>query len=327
MNLTTAVVEERDFTKTLRTVGVVAADDTRTSHVHSKVRGWIEAVSVAYVGQKVRRGQALCAIYSQDVYASQLELIGLLERTPRTPLSGPFADAERRAQEQVIAAARRRLGLWDVSPAEIERLERTREPRRTFTLSAPRAGIVVAKQALAGMFIDPSVELYMLSDLSRVWVLVDVYEGDAPFVHVGDKAKLSFAGNPDKTLEALASFVAPVLDEATRTLKVRYELDNKDGTLRPGTFATAEMILPMGRSLAVPESAVIRTGERAIVFVVHGEGLEPREIKLGGLVGDMYRVAAGLSTGDRVATGAQFLLDSESRLRATSMPGGGHAGH
>lgn len=324
IHLTTAIVEERDFTKAVRTVGVLATDETRTSHVHAKVRGFIEEISVAFVGQKVRRGQALCSIYSQDVFAAELEYLTLVERAQnRVPLQGQFADVEARAQRQMLDAARRRLALWDVPKGEIERLERTREARRTFTLSAPRAGVVVAKQALAGVFIDPSVELYLVSDLSRVWALVDVYEADMPFVQVGQAARLTIAGLGD-TIEANATFVAPVLDEATRTLKVRFELDNPDGRLRPGSFVTAELTMAMGRGLAVPESAVIRTGARAIVFVVHGTHIEPREVTLGPLVGDHYRISSGLAAGERVATGAQFLIDSESRLRATSKPAGAH---
>lgn len=328
LNLTTAIVEERDFTKEIRSVGLVTADETRTSHVHAKVRGFIEELWVSYVGQEVRKGQPLCGIYSQEVLAAKLEFLALLDRTkgrsPAEPASGPFAEAERRAQEQLIDAARRRLALWDVPRAEIRELERTREARRTFTLTAPRSGVVLAKQALLGAFVDPSVELYLISDLSRVWVLVDVYEADVPFVRLGQKARITIAGQ-GAPVEATATFLAPTLDEATRTLKVRFELDNPGGKLRPGAFATAQLEVDMGQGLAVPESAVIRTGARAIVFVVHGEHIEPREVTLGPSVGGALRVEAGLRAGDQVATGAQFLLDSESRLRATDRPGGGHA--
>lgn len=328
LNLTTALVEERDFTKVIRSVGVVTPDETRTSHVHAKVRGFIEDIAVSYVGQEVRKGQPLCGIYSQEVLATKLELLTLLElsngRSPAAPAAGPFAEADRRAQERLIDAARRRLALFDVPRAEIAELERTREARRTFTLRAPRSGVVLAKQALLGALVDPSVELYLISDLSRVWVLVDVYEADLPFVRLGQKARIAVAGQ-DAPIEATATFLAPTLDEATRTMKVRFELDNPGGRLRPGSFATAELEVDMGRGLAVSESAVIRTGARAIVFVVHGEHIEPREVTLGPSVGGALRVEAGLSAGDEVATGAQFLLDSESRLRATDRPGSGHA--
>lgn len=324
INLTTKAIEEREFWKMVRTVGVIAVDETRTSHVHAKVRGFIERVSVDFIGRKVRRGEALCSIYSQEVLAAELEYLTIFERTQsRTPLEGQFADIEARAQRQMLDAARRRLSLWDVSKGEIDRLERTREARRTFTLAAPRAGVVVARQALAGMFIDPSTELYVISDLSRVWALVDVYETDLSFMKIGQKARLTIAGLPGP-VEAEATFLAPVIDEATRTLKVRFELDNAKGHLRPGSFVTAEMMIALGRGLGIPESAVVRTGTRAITFVVHGTHIEPRELTLGPLVGEHYRVESGVRAGEQVATSAQFLIDSESRLRATSKPEGVH---
>ncbi len=327
LRLETAIVEESDLTKVVRTVGVVTLDETRSAHVHAKVRGWIDGINVNFVGRKVAVGEQLCSIYSQEVYAAEIEFLSILDRTSSGPrASGEFAEAETRAQGQLMEAARRRLSLWDVPKGEIARLESSREPRRTFPLLAPRSGVVVSKEAIEGMYVDPSLELYTLSDLSRVWVLVDVYESDVPYVHVGDHARLAVEGQ-EAALDAPVAFLSPTIDEATRTLKVRFGLANKEGRLRPGAFVSAEMQLHLGKGLVIPESAVIRTGPRSIVFVLHGEHgehLMPREVKLGALVGDRYRVEDGLSAGDRVATGAQFLLDSESRLRATSTPGGGH---
>jgi Cu(I)/Ag(I) efflux system membrane fusion protein len=325
--LSTVKIEEHEFRKTLRSTGTVGVDETRTAHVHPKVRGWIDGIRANFVGQKVKAGETLCSLYSQEVFAAEIEFLAILDqaRSP-TPPQGEFATAEARAQQQLLAAARRRLALWDVPRAEIARLEAAREPRRTFAISASRSGVIVAKQAIQGMYVEPSMELYMLSDLSRLWVLVDVYEGDLPYVHVGDHAELTVEGVPEP-IHARIAFLPPSLDEATRTLKARFELGNEDGRLRPGAFVSATMDLPLGKGLGVPENAVIRTGTRAIVFVVHGgQHAEPREVTLGPLVGDRYRVDAGLSAGEDVAVSAQFLLDSESRLRATSAPGGGH-GH
>ncbi|MBS2012625.1 MAG: efflux RND transporter periplasmic adaptor subunit [Deltaproteobacteria bacterium] len=328
MGLTTMAVGERDFVKQLRTTGIVVVDETRTTHVHSKVRGWVDGISVNYVGQKVAAGQLLCGIYSQEVYAAEMEYLALLGRARVDSLGrGEFADQERRAREELVAAARRRLGLWDVPKSEIERLETSHEPRRTFPLVAPRAGIVVSKQVLDGTYVDPSTELYTVSDLSRVWLLADVYEADVGAVRVGQAARLDVQGLSGP-IEAKVAFLPPTIDEPTRTLKVRFELANKEGKLRPGAFATVSMELPLGRGLAIPESAVVRTGARAIVFVVHdGQHVVPREITLGPLVESFYRVDGGLSQGDVVATGAQFLLDSETRLRASSGPGASHGGH
>jgi Cu(I)/Ag(I) efflux system membrane fusion protein len=325
IGLRTVEVAERDFVRKLRTVGVVALDETRTAHVHAKVRGWIDRIDVSFVGQNVAPGQVLCSIYSQEVYAAEIEFLSVLDRTRSRPAAtGEFAQAEQQATDQLLAAAKRRLSLWDVPKAEIDRLESTREAKRTFPLLAPRAGVVVTKNALDGMFVDPSVELYTLSDLGRVWVLSDVYEADVPYVKLGQKAELAIEGT-ESTLEAPVTFLAPTIDEATRTLKARFELPNTERKLRPGAFVTISMDLGTTHGLAVPESAVIRTGARAITFVVHGGvHVVPREIKIGSLVSDFYPVEGGLAPGEQVAVGAQFLLDSESRLRATSSAGGGH---
>lgn len=310
--LSTALIEETNVTRHLRTVGVVGLDETRTAHVHSRVRGWIDKLSVSFVGQQVKAGDVLCTIYSQEVYSAELELLAV------QGMPGPL-----------LQAARRRLALWDVPKAEVDRLERSRQPRQTFPLLAPRPGIVVAKQALQGMYVDASLELYTLSDLSRVWVQADIYEADVPFVTQGASARLSIGGASD-FIPAQVSFLSPTLDEVTRTRKVRFELPNADGKLLPGAFVTVELEVQLGRALTVPESAVIRTGTRSIVFVAGGDPpttFEPREVKLGGLVGDAWLIESGLAAGERVATGAQFLLDSESRVRATSRPGGAHGGH
>lgn len=312
MGLTTAVVEERDFSRKVRTVGIVTVDETRTAHVHSRVRGWIEGFHVQFVGRKVKKGEPLVSIYSQEVYAAQLELASLRKSSVRSP--------------ELLDAARKRFALWEVPRSVIEKVEQTGEPQRTFPLLAPRSGVVVAKQAFEGQFIDPSIELYTISDLSRLWILADIYDADVASVRVGTAATLTVEGVAEP-LTAKVAFLNPTIDERTRTRKARFELSSVSAAVMPGAFVTVELELVLDRGVAVPESAVIRTGERAIVFVVHGgTHAEPREVKLGSRVGDYFRVNEGLAVGEHVATGAQFLLDSESRLRATG-GGGGHAGH
>ena len=177
------------------------------------------------------------------------------------------------------------------------------------------------------MFVDPTAELYVISDTSRLWVLSDIYEQDVPFVKVGTPARLRVEGLGAQELEAKVAFIPPTVDETSRTLRVRFELPNEEGRVRPGAFATVELGLDVGRALAVPETAVIHAGTQDIVFVVHGNHVQPRAVVTGSLVGDRYPVHEGLSAGEKVAVGAQFLIDSESRLRATSKPGGGHGGH
>lgn len=328
IGLTTAAVEDRDFSRRLRTTGIVVVDETRTSHVHTKVRGWVDGIAVNFVGQRVAPGQILCGVYSQEVYAAEMEYLALTARAGgELSARGEFAAQERHARDELVAAARRRLALWDVPKAEVERLDATREPRRTFPLVAPRAGVVVSKQILDGTFVDPSTELYTISDLTRVWLLADVYETDVASVRIGQAARLEVQGSPIP-IEAKLAFVPPTIDESTRTLKVRFDLANERRELRPGAFANVTMDLALGRGLGVPENAVIRTGARTIVFVVHeGRHVTPRDVKLGPLVEGFYRVEVGLGAGEIVATGAQFLLDSETRLRAAGGAEAGHGGH
>lgn len=312
MGLITEVVGERDFSRKVRTVGLVTVDETRTAHVHARVRGWIEGFHVKYVGKKVKKGEPLVSLYSQEAYAAQLELASLI----RSPVKSP----------ELLEAARKRLALWEVPRSVLEHVERTGEPQRTFPVLSPRAGVVIAKQAFEGLFIDPSLELYAITDLSHVWVIADIYEADVANVQVGTPAKLTVEGLADP-ITAKVVFLNPTIDERTRTRKARFELMNANAAVMPGAFVTVELDLALPRGLAVPESAVIRTGSRSIVFVVHDTHAEPREVKLSGRLGDYYRIVAGLVAGERVATGAQFLLDSESRLRASSAPGGAHGGH
>lgn len=326
--LSTAKVEERRFQRTIRTNGVVALDETGTAHVHSKVRGWIEQVSANFIGKQVRAGAPLCTIYSQEVYGAQLEFISVLEQTSgRAAGTGAFADVEKAASEKLLAAARRRLALWDVPTAEVERLEKSRKPSRTFAIVAPRSGIVVSKQAIPGMFIDPGSELYVISDTAKLWVLADVYGNDLPWIELGTPAKLTVEGLEAPLTNVPIAFLPPTIEETTRTLKVRFELDNREHRIRPGAFATVEMSIDLGPGLAVPESSVILNGDHAVAFVVDEKNITPRALELGPLVDGYYRVREGLMAGDSVATGAQFLIDSESRLRATSSPGAAHAGH
>jgi membrane fusion protein, copper/silver efflux system len=328
MGLALAPVEERKFQRTIRTTGAVSLDETRTSHVHSKVRGWIERVTADFIGKKVVAGTPLCEIYSQEVYAAQLEFLSVIDQTrSRAAANGAFAEAERAATEKLAAAARRRLTLWDVPPAQIDKLEQTGQPQRTFTLTAPRSGIIVSRQAIAGMFIDPSTELYVVSDVAKLWVQADIYAADVPWMKVGTLASLTIEGAESQRRPATVSFLPPTIEEVTRTLKVRFDLDNKDGRLRPGAFATVELQVDLGSSLAIPENAVIRAGSRDITFVVADGTVEPRAVSLGPIVDGYYKVESGVSRGESVAVGAQFLIDSESRLRATSSPGASHGGH
>ncbi len=322
LDLTTATVARHPFTRNLRAYGSVIPDETRTSHVHAKVRGWLEEVRADFTGREVRAGEVLCTIYSPEVYSAQLELLSMLA-TPIAQGADEFVQADRQVRSLTIAAAKRRLQLWDVPKDEIRRLLKTRQARRTFSLVAPRSGTVVAKQALTGLYADAATELYTLSDLSRVWVEVDLVGREALGVRVGDHVTLVVEGVA-APLHAAITFLAPSVDEATRAVRVRLELDNAHRQLRPGAFATAQVAIDLGEALGVPEEAVVRTGTRDLVFVVLPTHVEPREVQLGESAGGWLQVNAGLQAGERVATNAQFLLDSESRIRASSGQGHSH---
>ena len=322
LDLTTATVARHPFTRNLRAYGSVIPDETRTSHVHAKVRGWLEEVRADFTGREVRAGEVLCTIYSPEVYSAQLELLSMLA-TPIAQGADEFVQADRQVRSLTIAAAKRRLQLWDVPKDEIRRLLKTRHARRTFSLVAPRSGTVVAKQALTGLYADAATELYTLSDLSRVWVEVDLVGREALGVRVGDHVTLVVEGVA-APLHAAITFLAPSVDEATRAVRVRLELDNAHRQLRPGAFATAQVAIDLGEALGVPEEAVVRTGTRDLVFVVLPTHVEPREVQLGESAGGWLQVNAGLQAGERVATNAQFLLDSESRIRASSGQGHSH---
>lgn len=312
-SLEVATVQTRSLKRTIRTFGVVTFDETRTSHVHPKVRGTLESVSANFIGKTVKQGEHLAEIYSPTVYAAQLELVAALKQA-------------RGAGDPLVESARRRLQLWDVPTAQIERTVQGQKASQTFTLVAPRSGTVLARQAINGMYVSPETELLVVSDLSVVWVLVDLYETDVPFVRPGTPLTLTIEGVPNGR-EGQVAFLPPTIDESTRTLKARVVVANNEGNLRPGAFVQATLQADLGDALSVPTQAVLRAGTRDLVFVVSGEHVEPREVRLGASSGEFVQILSGLKEGEAVATKAQFLLDSESRLRATSGPGGGHVGH
>jgi Cu(I)/Ag(I) efflux system membrane fusion protein len=322
LNLRSVAVTTRKLTRSLHVVGLVVPDETLTSHVHAKVRGWIESIAVNVTGQAVAKGEVLCTLYSPEVYAAQLELVSLLGNRSLVDDAGEYADSERQVRATTIAAARRRLQLLDMPREDIQRIVRTRKAERTFTLRASRAGTIVAHQALAGTYVDAATELYTVVDLSRLWIQLDVPATDARLVRTGQHVQITVQGRAEP-LHAVLAFLAPSVDAATRTVQARVELDDPGHTLRPGEFATATIEVDLGEGLTVPDDAVLWTGPRSLVFVVHPDYVEPREVTVTATAGGWARVA-GLQNGEIVAAGSQFLIDAESRIRATSdtgMPG------
>ncbi len=309
----TGVVEKKPLVKTVRTVGVIAYDETKLSQVYSKVEGWIDKLYVNFTGKLVEKGQPLFTIYSPDLLATQQEYLLAIKAKER--LSASSIPEVRSGAVSLVDASKRRLALWDISENQIRELEEKGEPQRTLTLYAPHSGFVIKKDAHHGMKIMPDKELYTIADLSTVWVNVDIYESEISFVRPGQMAKVTLSYDPGATFNGKVSYIYPSVDEKTRTAKVRLELPNPGFKLKPDMYVNAEIKIDGGRHLAVPEEAVLDSGMRKVVFIDKGNGhFEPKEIKLGARMDGYYQVVAGLTEGERIVSSSAFLLDSESRL-------------
>jgi Cu(I)/Ag(I) efflux system membrane fusion protein len=337
IGVVTTRVEVRDLNNLIRAVGQVVVDEERLSDIHTKIEGWIEKLYVNKTGQLVHSGQPLLTIYSPDLVSTQEEYLVALRSRERTKDS-PFPEV-RRSGDSLVAAARKRLELWDISAAEIARLDRTGEVKKALTLYSPATGYVMERMAVAGMRVMPEMTLYRLADLSRVWVDVSVYEYEAPLLRVGERATLKLAAHPGRELSGRVSYVYPVVETMTRTLRARVEFPNPALMLKPGMYGDVVIEAPAGKALAIPEEAVLDSGTRKLVFVKQGEGtFVPREVTVGARAAGYYPVLTGLSQGEQVVSSPNFLIDSESRLQAavqkmaTSKPALGkpeteHVGH
>lgn len=305
-----ATAEVRDLSQTIRTTGRVAVDERRVAQVRTKFEGFVDALYVNFTGQPIRRGEPLLAIYSPDLLATQNDLI-LAERN--------HSDLGR----TLAGAARARLRLWDVSASDIDRVARTGKPMRDVILRSPVSGVVTAKNAVLGARVMPADMLYEVADLTHVWVFADVYESELQSVRVGTPAQVVAGG---QTVAGRVTFIGPVVAAQTRTASVRIELDNRAGLLKPDMFADVILQEPIGSSVAIPDSAVMNTGTRSVVFVATGNGtFEPREVMIGAKANGYYAIRAGVQPGDRVVVDANFLVDSESRLKsALSQMNGAH---
>lgn len=315
LGLRTELVRRSALDRTLRTVGRVAADERRLHHIHTKYDGYIEHLYVDFTGKLVRKGEPLVSLYSPELVATQQEY--LLAWRARLELAESGLPSVAQGGVDLLEAARRRLLLWDIRAEDITRLERTGIVRRTLDLHSDVTGYVVQKTALHGMRVMPSDTLFDIADLSHLWVLADVYESDLPSVRLGMPAEVSLPYLPGRRWAGTVTNVAPTVEAQTRTIKVRVEVDNADGALKPEMFADVVLRSGGGEGLLLPADAVIHAGQRQLVFVDLADGrLEPREVHLGVRVGDAVQVLHGVAEGERVVTTANFLLDSESSLKA-----------
>jgi Cu(I)/Ag(I) efflux system membrane fusion protein len=319
-------VERRRLGKTVRAVGRVDYDEKRLVTVSPKIGGWIEELYVDFTGRPVKKGEPLLSLFSPELLAAQEEYLVALRA--KAELSKSRFPEVAGSGSSLAEAARRRLRLLDITEDQIRSLEKNGQARRTLTLFAPYNGVVVERQAYKGMNVMPGQALFKLADLSVVWVNAEVYEADLPFLRQGQPASVSLSYLPGESLIGTVVYVYPFLDPKTRTVRVRLELPNPEGRLKPEMYAQVQIESDLGQRLVVPEGAIIDTGVRQVVFVARQAGaFERREIKAGIRTEGYVEVLSGLLAGDRVVTSANFLIDSESRFKEAVGGGGGHAGH
>lgn len=299
--------QRRALSKTIRTVGKVDYDEKRLYFVNTKISGWVEKLYVNYTGKFVKKGEPLLEIYSPELVSAEEEYI----------IAFAYKDTDP-DQAELFRRAHRKLMYWDIPHDQINRLEQTRQPEKTMALVAPETGVVVEKNVLEGGNIMAGTDLYKIADLSTVWVYADIYEYEVPFVKVGQEANVTLAYTPGEVFTGKVSYIFPYLNSETRTIRVRIEIPNPLGALKPEMFATVELQSPLAvEAVAVPEQAVIHSGERNVVVVALGDGrFESRNVSLGVLAGGYYQVLDGINEGESIVVSSQFLIDSESNLKA-----------
>lgn len=316
MGVRMAPVTRKDLSRTVRTVGLVGYEEPKQFSVNSKIDGWVERLYVNETGQFVKKGSALLEIYSPALVSAQEEFL-LARNNSQSLVKSPFpsiADGAKR----LLESSRRRLKLWDISEQQIKRLEKSGEVAKTLTLYAPYDGIVTMKMVREGQYIKGGMELMMLSDISKVWVYADIYEYEMPWIKVGQKAKIILPYVGIDPIESKVSYIYPFVEPKTRTIKVRFDIDNPDFTLKPDMYVNVRLETePVENALTIPVEAVLHSGEVQTVFVALGDGkFEPRQVKTGvqSAEGDI-EIVQGVLEGEHVVTSAQFMLDSESKLR------------
>lgn len=329
IGVTYGEVVYKPVSKTIRAVARLAFDETKIARIHTKVEGWVENVQVDFVGKQVEIGQPLISIYSPELLQTQQEY--LLAIKGRSELSeSPFSEAVN-ASESLYQSARKRLELWDVTEEQVKELEKRGTPTKTLTLYSPASGVVLARNAYPKQRVTPEIELYSIADLSTIWAIADIYEYEAPEIIVGQTAIMTLSYYPGRPFRGKVTYIYPQLDSATRTLKVRVEFPNPNLILKPDMYANIELRIDYGKRLVVPQEAILDSGSEQLVFVSHEGGyFESRKVQIGAKVENNVIILAGLKAGERVVTSANFLIDSESKLKSAAggmgMPGMNHGG-
>jgi RND family efflux transporter MFP subunit len=322
-------VLRRPLTKTIRTVARVTYDETKLYNVNTKIMGWVEKLYVDYTGRAVQKGDPLLELYSPDLVNTEQEY--LLALHYRDQLQTSSVEEAKKGAEELVATAKRRLLYWDISPQEIQEIEKLGVPKKVMTIYSPADGIVMEKMVVNGQNIMAGMTLYKIADLSTVWVLADIYQYELPWVKLNQNAEIDLSYLPGRISHGKITYIFPFLSEETRTIKVRIEVPNPKGEilLKPDMYATVSIKSPqVVDAIAVPDQAIIRSGERNIVVVSLGGGyFDPREVQLGVAAEGYVQVLKGIKEGEKIVVSSQFLIDSESNLKAAISQMAGHAGH
>jgi Cu(I)/Ag(I) efflux system membrane fusion protein len=311
----TTLAERRTLAREINTVGRVDYDEQRIARLHPKTQGWIEELRIGTTGASINIDEILLSIYSPQLVSSQQEYL-LALKNYATLSKSPFEDV-RRGADDLVESSLDRLRLLDVPEHQIDALKENREVTKLLHIHSPAKGIVVNVGAREGQFVTPQSELYMIADFSTVWVFVDIFEEELPWVHVGDEAEMRVTGVPGTIFRGRLTYIYPYAESRTRTIKARLEFDNSALLLKPDMFADVTIqASPQANAVVVPSEAVIRSGLREQVFLVRAPGkFEPREVEVGLSSGGLTEIRSGLEAGDQVVVSAQFLIDSESKLR------------
>jgi RND family efflux transporter MFP subunit len=307
-------VQYETVTGSLRASARVALDETRIAKVQSRLEGWIDRVFVDFTGKSVRKGEPLLTIYSPDALATQQEYL-LAIKAQHMMHDNPMPEMMA-STDNLVAAAKKRLELWDITGQQIDEIARSGKTLQNLTLDSPISGFVMERNAFPKQHVTPDTVLYTIADLSTVWVIADVFEYEAANVKMNAPGILTLAYLPGRTFRGRVSYILPQVDPNTRTLKVRMEFDNPGYLLKPEMYGELEFQTSGARKLVVPATAVLNSGDRQTVFLDRGNGFfEPREVKIGEQVNDRVEILSGLQAGDRIVTSGNFLMDSESRLK------------
>ncbi len=324
----TEEVHRRQLTRTIRTVGKVTYDETKLYNINTKITGWVENLYVDYAGKAVKKGDSLLDIYSPELVNTQEEY--LLALRYRDQLLASNVEEARKGAEDLIQSAKRRLLYWDIAPEDIDAIEEAGAPNKTMTIYSPADGVVMEKMIVNGQSIEAGMTLYKIANLSEVWVIADIYQYELPWVRLNEPAEIELSYLPGRIFKGKITYIYPFLNEDTKTVKVRIEVPNPDGetVLKPEMYATVNIKFPLVvNAVAVPDEAIIRSGERNIVVVSLGGGyFDPRDVKLGVTADGYVQVIDGIKEGEHIVTSSQFLIDSESNLKAAIGQMAGHEG-